>query len=176
MAGRRSGSERTPWGVPEFGATAVLVGTGVLVLGGLASGIAAAVNVPNAPSAVEFGAQWASPALAMILLGVVGLSWWQFQGWSKADFADTQEEEEGAARMERFQKISLWAQTGLLVVICATASFFGAVVAARFDLPGDVGVPVALSQAILAAAVFVTVTVVGGAGLIIGRQVRVQDL
>lgn len=171
---RQGGVERTAWDVPEFGAIAVLVGMGVLVVGGLASGIDTAVTAFGAPTAVEFGAEWAEPVLAMILLGVIGLSWWQFQAWADADFDDANDETEATVHMDRFLKIALWAQIGLVLTIAGTASIFGAVVSAHLDLPGGVAPPLDVAQAILSAATFLTTTVVTAAGLIIGHQLRAQ--
>jgi hypothetical protein len=150
---------------------AVLLSTLVLVLGGLASGIATSVDFPNATTAVEQGTQWAEPVLSMILLGLVGLSWWQHQGWMRA--ADNgHRESDRIAHVARSRRIASWAQIGLLLVVAGSASLFGAVVASELDLPPEA--PSFWSPAVFAAASFLAVVVLAGTGLLIGRKLTVD--
>jgi hypothetical protein len=161
---------RVPWEVAEVGSTAVLLSTLILVLGGLASGLVATVQFAGSSDAVDFGAQWADPLLAMILLGLVGLSWWQHTGWM-GDSNEIDSGSEVAAHLARFRKISFWGQLGLLLTVAGSASYFGSAVATDigFSPPGPEGI---WSQAVFAGASFLAVTALAVAGLFIGQKLR----
>jgi len=73
--------ERLAWEVPEIAAVGILVATAVLIAGGVVAGIVASrtsygEGPPSriaATTAISFGATWAGPLLAFVLLGIVGL-------------------------------------------------------------------------------------------------------
>jgi hypothetical protein len=81
---------RWGWEVPEVAVTVVLVATGVLALGELiAAVIFSTQTVGPGPMpgsftgyAIVAGAGWASPLLAIALLGLAGVTWWQVVAWS----------------------------------------------------------------------------------------------
>jgi hypothetical protein len=90
---------RLPWEVPELVGVAVLLVVAVLALGGLVTGIAGTVkshlpdNISPIWTYLEFGAQWAEPLLALAVLGVLGLCWWQVQAWAEVIEAPDEEDE-----------------------------------------------------------------------------------
>lgn len=152
---------------------AVLLATLLMVMGGLASGIAYGVSALTASTAVQFGAQWAGPVLAMILLGLVGLAWWQYEGWADADSDDEAGESEGIVHMQRMRRVAFLAEIGLMLTVAGTGSALGGIVASDIDLP--FGAPsFTWSRVFLSAAFFLAVTVLAGAGLLIGRKLRLE--
>ena len=93
---------RPTWEVPEIAAMAVLLAFTALVLGGLVAGILLSTEVSGPVprqfigEAVEFGSSWAEPLLAVALLGVLGLSWWQIEARM-----DSGQDDESQIRRER---------------------------------------------------------------------------
>ena len=90
---------RLPWEVPELVGVAVLLVVAVLALGGLAIGIAGSLkgqlpdNISPVWTNLEFGAQWANPLVALAVLGVLGVCWWQLQAWAEVIEAPDEEDE-----------------------------------------------------------------------------------
>lgn len=123
---------RVDWEVPEVAAAAVVVAVGLLVLGGLATGIAAAAGAPGllgpgsgaavAGTSIQDGAEWAGPLLAMVLLGVVGLCWWQVDRWSGAP--DDVDAAEVAGHVLRSQRIARWATGALVLTLAGSIAHF----------------------------------------------------
>jgi len=105
-----------PWELPEAAAVAVLVAIGALIVGGVVAGIVASTAsdgglTPShivAGNAISFGAQWAGPVFAIVLLGVVGLCWWQSEAWSDASEPDDEQDREleVAGHVRRARQIS----------------------------------------------------------------------
>ena len=116
---------RLAFEVPEVAAGAILVAFFAIVIGGLATGVIAS-TAPQAPldplqnawNAVQFGTTWAEPLLAVALLGVIGLCWWQTQGWSEV--LDTQSDDdqlsEAVGHLRRARQIALWGLGSLAVI------------------------------------------------------------
>jgi hypothetical protein len=127
---------RLDWEVPEIVAGAALLSVAILPIGGLATGIARdiATNGQLVPSglvnqqvwsAVSLGAQWASHFVALILLGVLGLCWWQWQGWSEVieDPERVDETTEARGHLRRARRTALW--TRVVLVVTAIGSIAG---------------------------------------------------
>jgi hypothetical protein len=176
---------RVAWEPAEIAAVAVLSMFSVLVLGGLATGIAADTAGPQPPGihlaaeAAASGADWASPVLAAILFGVLGLCWWQFQGWSEvghspgaSDEIDQSDEVfEAMGHLRRSQTFTVWAQVALvLTALGSVAGFVGGIV--NQDIAGS---SVLLwSRDFGAGGSMLGTLVLGGAGLLIGQRLRSQ--
>ncbi len=171
---------RLEWEIPETAAVAVLVAVGLLMVGGLVAGIVASMpsygGTPDritASNAIGFGATWAGTVLAIALLGLVGLSWWQAEAWSAASEPDDERDRgaEAAGHMRRAHRISQWSQVALLL-ICAGA--VALVVSSALLSTGGVGTnSVDWARVVVEAANLLAVVVVTGAGIWIGRKIDV---
>jgi len=173
---------RLPWEVPEIAAATVLVATGVLMAGGLAAGIVASTpsyggGTPSritASTAISFGATWAGPLLAIVLLGVVGLCWWQADAWGAGSETDEVRDHvsEAAGHVRRAHRINQWTQVEFLLV-CAGA---GALVvsSALLSTGGISANAVNLARIIVEVANLLAVLAVAGVGAWIGRKVTVN--
>ena len=128
---------RLAWEVPEIAGAAILVSIALLIVGGLATGIARAVSTSGAwpgPgnqqawAAIQFGAQWASPVVAVFLLGVLGLCWWQKQGWREVVEGSDGDEElsEAGAHLRRAQRMVVWTRVVLALTALGSIAFFAA--------------------------------------------------
>jgi len=175
--------ERLAWEVPETAAVAVLVAVGVLMAGGLVAGIVASMpsyggGTPSriaASTAISFGATWAGPLLAITLLGVVGLCWWQAEAWSAVSEPDDERDRmvEAAGHMRRAHRISQWTQ-GALLLVCAGAAAL--VVSSALLSTGGVGAnSVSWAPVIVEVANLLAVLAVAGVGAWIGRKVNMDQ-
>lgn len=133
-------SSKTPltWEVPEIFGAAVLASVSVLGVGGLATGIARAITeaASNFPpglgsqevwNAIAFGSEWAGPLLAIVVLGVLGLCWWQVDAWLEVTEtlgSDDDESEEARGHMHRAHLIARWAMTTLAVTAAGSIAGF----------------------------------------------------
>jgi len=170
--------ERLAWEVPELAAVAVLVAVGVLMVGGLAAGIVASTTsyggIPSsgmvAGNAISFGATWAGPLLAIALLGVVGLCWWQVEAWGDAGEPDDAHDRavEVAGHVRRARQISRWTLAALLLTCVGTAALVVGSVLLSTGGGGTAG-PVAWSRTIVEVANLLAVLAVAGVGAWIGR-------
>jgi hypothetical protein len=120
---------RMAWEVPEIAGAAILVGVAVLIVGGLAVGIARALTTTGGVfafsnqqtwAAVQFGAVWASPVVAVLLVGVLGLCWWQDQGWEEVVADGAEELSEARGHLRRARRMIAW--TRVLVALTAVGS------------------------------------------------------
>jgi hypothetical protein len=128
---------RLAWEVPEIVAGTILVSIAILATGGLATGIAhdiatsgqffpSGLDNQQVWSAVQIGAQWASPIVALILVGVVGLCWWQWQGWSEVmeDPERADELSEALGHLRRAQRMAMWNRVILVVTAIGSIAVF----------------------------------------------------
>lgn len=121
---------RVEWEVPEVAAAAVVLAVGLLVLGGLVAGIAAAAGAPTTfgpgsgavetGSSIQVGAAWAEPLLAIVLLGVLGVCWWWIDAWSEAP-SDTGGDE-AARHIGRARAISGWVNGALALTLAGSVA------------------------------------------------------
>ncbi len=126
------------WEVPEIFGAAVLACVSVLAVGGLATGIARAIteSASNFPpglgsqevwNAIQFGSQWAGPLLAIVVLGVLGLCWWQVDAWlevTETPGHDDDDESEARGHMHRAHLIARWAMVTLAVTAAGSIAGF----------------------------------------------------
>ncbi|HZM57724.1 MAG TPA: hypothetical protein VFC03_22150 [Acidimicrobiales bacterium] len=165
--------------MPEAAAVAVLVAIGALIVGGVVAGIVASTasdgGLPSshivAGNAISFGAQWAGPVFAIVLLGVVGLCWWQSEAWSDASEPDDEQDREleVAGHVRRARQISYWTQVELaLVCPGAIALVIGGLLLTAGGLSGN---SLNWARTIDQVVNLLAVLVIAGGGLWIGRRV-----
>jgi hypothetical protein len=85
------GPSAPAWEFPEIVVVVILCGVVLLGVGGLATGIARSFAAPSTfPSgfdrqfvgdSVQLGSNWASFVLAAVLLGLMGVCWWNLNEW-----------------------------------------------------------------------------------------------
>jgi hypothetical protein len=120
------------WEVLEVAAVVILVAVGLLVLGGLATGIAAAAGAPEAfgPGAgavtagpsIQLGAVWAEPLLAIVLFGVLGACWWHVDAWSGA--VSDADPKEVTGHIRRGRQIARWVSVALVLTLAGSVALF----------------------------------------------------
>lgn len=164
-------SSSLAWEVPEIAAVAILFAFLVIVVGGLATGfdVSASQQAPyfdpmeNIWNAVQFGASWAEPLLAIVLLGVVGLCWWQVEAWSEEIEEASSEGFTALGHMQRARRISQWALGGLIVTAIGAVAGLAALIG--FNIPSHPG-QVVWSRVIGAGADTMATVVVVVAGIV----------
>ncbi len=124
------------WELPEIFVIVVAVSVALLALGGLGTGIAISVTTgflgttQGVWNAIQFGGQWANVYLAAILLGALGLSWWQVHRWTGAANVSANERDTSAdlEHIRRAQRMTGWVEAALaLNAAGAIAEFIGQV-------------------------------------------------
>ncbi|HEY5250217.1 MAG TPA: hypothetical protein VIJ09_01050 [Acidimicrobiales bacterium] len=128
---------RLEWEVPEIVGATILVSIAILAIGGLVTGIARDIATTGGALpigsgnqqvwyAVQIGAEWASPVVALILMGVVGLCWWQWQGWSEVieDPDRIEELSEALGHLRRAQRTAMWTRVVLVVTALGSIAVF----------------------------------------------------
>lgn len=169
---------RVEWEVPEVAALVILVAVGLLVLGGLATGIAAAAGAPEAfgpgagaataGSSIQLGAVWAGPLLAIVLLGVLGVCWWQVDAWSGA-LSET-DPAQVAGHVRRGQQIALWVNGALVLTLAGSIALFAGLLLTN-SRPGNLPSPI-WSRDIYEAASVLAVAVIVSGGIWAGTRLR----
>ena len=156
------------WEVPEIAAMAVLLAFAALVLGGLVAGIILSTEVSGPVprqligEAIEFGSSWAEPLLAVALLSVVGLSWWQIEVRK-----DAAQDDEIHPRKERAYRIGLAAEAALFLIVAGSiAALIGEVL---LNIGNSAGI---WSRYVLSGASLIGVLIITAAGGWIGRRTR----
>ncbi len=136
------------WEVPEIVGMAGLASVAVLVVGGLATGIARAVTeaASNYPpgqgsqevwNAMTLGTEWAGPLVAVIVLGAFGLCWWQIQAWAEVfdGPADDDDLAEAHGHVHRAHLIARWAMVALALTAAGSIAGFVAQVGQNAGQP-----------------------------------------
>jgi hypothetical protein len=171
------GPPTLPWEVPEIASIVVLVAFGALVVGGLVAGIVLDTEL-NGPiqsqltgEAIEFGTTWAEPLLAIALLGIVSLAWWQVEAWANKGEDSQYDDYAARGHIERAGRIGLSAQAALLVTVAGSiAALVGETILNNGSGAGG------WSRDILAGAALVGVLAITTGGLWIGRRARAVAL
>jgi len=160
---------------------AVLVAFFVIALGGLATGIDVSSSqqapylgdpMENIWNAIQFGASWAEPLLAIVLVGVVGLCWWQVEAWSEEIEEARPEGVVAVGHVRRARRISRWAVGGLIVMTMGAIAGFVAMIG--FDVPSHPG-RLAWSRVIGVGADTVATVVVVLMGLVVFNRLNRRD-
>lgn len=134
-AGTDSDDEDAPWEVPELIATIVLVAVGVIAVGGLIGAlvfvnsdeVSGGFSSQTTWNAVERGASWSSPLIAMILLGVIGTMWIQTRSRVGASSAQ-HEAARFSAHVRRTLCIAGWTVAGLVLSLLGAAADFASTI------------------------------------------------
>ncbi len=156
--------------------------TGVLAVGGLATGIITitgrAMPLPTstqvAALGIENGAAWAGPLLAIALLAVLGVAWWQARTCSDTP-GDTENGEvpESSARLGRAWQLRRWAQVGLLLTSAGSVAGLAGTLISSDTAPGaGFGPPFEWSHDVLTGAYVLATLLVSAAGIWMGARVR----
>jgi hypothetical protein len=160
------------WEVPEIAAVVVLVAFFALVVGGLAAGIILSTEVGGpAPrqftgEAIVFGASWAEPLLAVALLGVVCVGWWQTEAWINEAEGDHYDDAV-SVHVERARRIGAGAQVALVLTVFA--SIAGLIGEVLMNVGTNAG---SWSRYMIAGAGLAGVLALAAGGLWIGRRAR----
>ena len=162
------------WEFPEIAAVVVLVAVGLLVLGGIAAGIAESLRnygVAAPPeisnqrlgSSLAVGGDWATTALTAVLLGVMGLCWWNLREKVENDLS-AHNLNYALRHIQRWHMIAPWVQAGLIIsVLAAIAQFVGVVI----EQSGRTEI---LAPYFLAGANMLAVLVLAAAGVLLVRR------
>jgi len=171
---------RLAWEVPEIAAASVLVAVAALIAGGIVAGIVASTASygPATPSrlttgtAISFGSLWAGPLVAVALLAVVGLCWWQSEAWADASEPDDGQDRalQVTGHIRRAIRLSRWALAALPVTLVGAISLVVSSVLQTFGVPGSPG-SLNWSRIVLQVAGLLAVVVVSTAGFWIARQI-----
>jgi len=125
------------WEVPEIVGVAGLSTVALLAVGGLATGIARAVTETGSSfppglfsqevwNAITFGSQWAGPVVAIIVLAVFVLCWWQMQAWAEATDGPADDDDLADARghIGRANLMARWAMAALVLTAAGSIAGF----------------------------------------------------
>jgi len=171
-AAPEAGGAGPAWEAAEILGAAVLGGVGILAMGGLAVGIAriAVIQEPFANSqyswnAIEFGAEWANFVVAVIVLGVLGLCWWQLQAWTAVveDPEEAGQLPDALGHIRRAGQLTRWAEVALGLTLLGSVAGFAASV-------GTGGTTQLWVLDLIAGAQMLAVIVIFVAGIVVGRQ------
>jgi hypothetical protein len=166
---------RLPWELPEIVAVAVLVAFVLLVVGGLVTAIVTGTAPNGSPLpgnqpiglSLQYGTEWAEPLLAVVLLAVLGLCWWQFQMW--ADVTETTSDDQQAfdvqGHIHRARQITIWTQAALGLMALGSVVLFAGSVLITTGLS-----QVAWSHDFYEGASALAVIVLAGVGLFVGKS------
>lgn len=154
----------------------VLIGVALLAIGGLAAGIARSTAAPTAVppgfdrqflgSSIQLGSGWASFVLAVLLLGVMGVCWWNLREWElEADETESPEDTaESDGHLRRGCGIVTATELALVVIGAgAIAAFVGTLL----EIQSGVAV---WSVDFVAGAGTLAVLVVATTGVLLGRR------
>ena len=114
---------RLPWAAPEIAVAGILAAFAALSVGGLAAGVDSSANglTPYLDSfgaiwgAIQAGSAWASAILAAVLLGAVGLSWWQAERWVDDTEESSPDRETALGYIARARLLALWVRVALAI-------------------------------------------------------------
>jgi hypothetical protein len=121
-----SGEVRLRWEAPELVVVAILVATAILIVAGVVAGfvIGTSTEQPGTGSLVALATQyatetWAGVVTAVLMLGSLGVCWWQ-QG-VRLDTAESAPNE-ARAGIARARRLAVLAMTGLLLAILGSVA------------------------------------------------------
>jgi hypothetical protein len=166
------------WDIPEFAAAAVLGAIAVLIAGATVAGIAVGASQIGLPPGtgetvgadMQYAAQWADIVIAIVLLALSALCWWQAEGWLETASARTPAADTRGAldHLRRVRAITIATEVELVLTgVGALAAFVGAILFYGGAPSGSD----AWTRDILPAANFLAVVAVVTAGMLVARRV-----
>lgn len=168
---------RPPWSVPEIVVVGILSAFGAVAVGGLAAGIDVAANqnafgpvidpFVQTWQSITFGAAWAGPVFASVLLGLVGICWWQADRWSEDAEDPAARADVAVAYIQRARRLCRW------VVVALGVTALGAIadLIAAIGLMGlEHGNPISWTRVIPAIAGALAVVIISAVGTAVARE------
>ena len=173
----KAATPASTWDIPEFATAAVLAAIAVIIAGATVAGIAVGASQIGGPSGtgetvgadMQYAAQWADILVAIALLAVSGICWWQTEGWVEASTGGGGGHDGEWARdhLRRVGAIGVATQVELVLTgVGALAGFVGAILFYGSVPAGSD----AWTRDILPAANLVAVLAVATAGMLITRR------
>lgn len=162
------------WIVPEIASLGVLVLAALLAAGGLATGIVSVLGSQQdaltgtqlTGQALENGASWGGALLAVALVGVLGVAWWQAGTYAAPGDPDL----EAATRLWRAWQLRRFALIGLLLTAAGAVAGFVGVLITTLNVPLGVP-PINWARDILEGASTLATVLVAAVGIWVGGQV-----
>lgn len=173
----RPATAASTWDIPEFAAAAALGAIALIIAGAAIAGIAVGASQIGAPGGtgetigadMQYAAQWADITVAIVLLAVSGLCWWQTASWVEAssEGVSGHEGEWALDHLRRVRMITLATEVELvLAAVGALAAFVGAVL----FYGSFAGSSASWTRDILPAANLLAVLAVASAGMLVARR------
>jgi hypothetical protein len=165
---------RLAWEVIEIVGACVLVTIAILAAGAVAAGIGQSVDTSpflttTVWDAIEVSSLWASPVVALLLLGVLGLCWWQLEAWSEVmDGPDEEDVADGLGHTRRARMMAVWTVVALILTGVGSVAGFAA------RLGSDIGGDTVWTIDVAAGASMIAVLVVLASAGLVGRQLSRQ--
>jgi hypothetical protein len=169
-------NENVPWEVLETIAVVVLVAIGVLALGGLVGAlifvnsdeVLGGFSSQATWNAVGRGASWSGPLITMILLGVMGISWFQARSWAVP--ANAQSDTPAVfTHLHRTVRIAGWTVVGLVLSLLGAVASVASVIGFNWS---SISASYFASLAVPVGASALAVLLLASAGLWIYVQTR----
>lgn len=122
------------WEPSEIVAATILAAVVLIVVGALASALAATVGIPSSlagiqdtAAEIEIGAAWSGPVFSLFFLATLALCWWQLSKWGDVAVSDPDEElPDVEAHLWRTIRMLQWTQVGFGInAAAAVAGFVG---------------------------------------------------
>jgi len=178
LAMEQPANPASTWDIPEFAAAAALGAIALIIAGATVAGIAVGASQIGGPSGtgetvgadMQYAAQWADILVAIALLAVSGLCWWQTEGWVRGSTGGGggHDSEWARGHLRRVGAITVATQVELVLTgVGALAGFVGAILFYGSVPAGSD----AWTRDIMPAANFVAVLAVAAAGMLITRRV-----
>lgn len=150
------------WEIQEVVAVGLLLCLGLLFLTGVAGAVAGSVGVSNVDQVgwqqfLLHASEWAGLVAGLVLIAVLGLIWWQVDGWtdllSEMEEAEEPNQEfadadiyDAVGHLARNRSIGTWLLAACFIVSIATVTFSIAVVS---QFSGDGRTNVLVQEALL---------------------------
>ena len=162
--------QQRSWELPEIVVAAILAAVGALALGGLASGIAGAIEASNpflggvsTAGIIVQSTSWAESFAAFMVLISLLVVWWHVEKWSEV--IDSDEDELALLHVMRARLLAVWAGIAAVVVVAAAITYF---VSYQIDLqsPGGGISPIVWELRALQIGSLVATLLLGTAGVL----------
>jgi hypothetical protein len=113
------------WELPELAVVAILVSIGLLALAGAMQGIFLNGRLLGFRSdelwvGVEYAARWVNATTAAVLLGALGICWWQYGQWTTASHRS--DDVAVVAHVRRLKTLTWWLRIAFVLVVVASVA------------------------------------------------------